>query len=87
MQAAALELDAQAARTLYIPPGVAHGYLALTDAHLVYLVTQEYDGSDEWGIRWDDPSVAIPWMNDDPILSARDRSNPFLDWDQMPSFR
>lgn len=65
--------------TIYVPPRVAHGFLALTDVDLVYLVTQEYDASDEHGVAWDDPTLAIPWALEDPILSDRDRSNPHLD--------
>ena len=65
--------------TIYVPPRVAHGFLALTDVDLVYLVTQEYDASDEHGVAWDDPSLAIPWEIQDPILSDRDRANPRLD--------
>ena len=62
--------------SVYIPPGVAHGYLALTDLDLIYLVTHEYDGSDEHGVAWDDPALAIPWENTEPELSDRDRNNP-----------
>ena len=65
--------------TVYIPPRVAHGFLAVTDVDLVYLVTQEYDASDEHGLAWDDPALAIPWALPDPILSDRDRNNPRLD--------
>ncbi len=61
---------------LYIPPGVAHGYLALTDATLTYLVDQYYDNSDEFGVAWDDPDLAIPWGIPEPVLSERDQSNP-----------
>lgn len=64
--------------TIYIPPGVAHGFLALTDVDLVYLVTHEYDEADEHGVAWDDPGLAIPWALPDPILSERDRTNPPL---------
>ena len=38
-----------------IPIGVAHGFLALEPLQLIYLVTNEYDGSDELGFAWDDP--------------------------------
>ena len=67
-----------------IPVGVAHGFLALEPLELVYLVTNEYDGSDELGFAWDDPAVGVPWPDLDatpdgrPILSDRDRSNPTL---------
>lgn len=65
---------------LDIPEGVAHGFLALTALDLVYLVTNEYDGSDELGFAWDDATAAVPWpdLRDSLILSQRDRSNPSL---------
>ena len=40
-----------------IPEGVAHGFLALEPLELLYLVTNQYDGSDELGFAWDDPAV------------------------------
>ena len=67
-----------------IPTGVAHGFLALEPLDLVYLVTNEFDGSDELGFAWDDPAVGVPWpdvpgtADGQPILSDRDRSNPTL---------
>ena len=67
-----------------IPSGVAHGFLALEPLELVYLVTNEYDGTDELGFAWDDPAVGIPWPRLDatpdgrPILSDRDLANPPL---------
>lgn len=75
-RAETLILDADTPATVFIPPGVAHGYLALTDLDVFYLVTREYDGADEFGLAWDDPLLAIEWQNADPILSERDRSNP-----------
>ena len=63
---------------VYIPTGVAHGFLALEPLHLIYLVTNEYDGSDELGFAWDDPEVNVAWptlvVTDDgrPITSDRD---------------
>jgi dTDP-4-dehydrorhamnose 3,5-epimerase len=67
-----------------IPSGVAHGFLALDDLELVYLVTNEYDGSDELGFAWDDGDAAVPWPavpatpDGRPILSQRDQTNPSL---------
>jgi dTDP-4-dehydrorhamnose 3,5-epimerase len=57
---------------------VAHGFYARADLELVYLVTNEYDSTDELGFAWDDPDTAIPWPMNEPIVSARDRSNPPL---------
>jgi dTDP-4-dehydrorhamnose 3,5-epimerase len=64
---------------VFIPSGVAHGFYALTDATLTYLVDNYYDGSDEFGVAWDDPTLAVPWGVTDPILSGRDRANPRLE--------
>jgi dTDP-4-dehydrorhamnose 3,5-epimerase len=67
-----------------IPPGVAHGFLAIEALQLVYLVTNEYDGSDELGFAWDDPAVGVRWplvsasVDGRPIVSERDASNPTL---------
>lgn len=67
-----------------IPAGVAHGFMALEPVELVYLVTNEYDGSDEAGFAWDDDLAAVPWPlpaptpDGEPILSERDRANPSL---------
>lgn len=77
------ELAADA--TVTIPVGVAHGFLAIEPTRLLYLVTNEYDGTDELGFAWDDPAVAVPWPrvastpDERPILSVRDRNNPTLD--------
>ncbi|MDQ3448380.1 MAG: dTDP-4-dehydrorhamnose 3,5-epimerase [Chloroflexota bacterium] len=57
---------------------MAHGFNALSDLELVYLVTNEFDGSDEFGFRWDDPAAAVPWPTSQPILSERDASAPDL---------
>ena len=67
-----------------IPTGVAHGFLALEPLELVYLVTNEYDGTDELGFAWDDADAAVPWPavagtpDGRPILSERDQTNPSL---------
>ena len=59
--------------SVLIPPRVAHGYLAETDATMTYLLTEEVDGSDEFGFRFDDPKAAIGWPMPSPVISARDR--------------
>lgn len=71
-------------QSVVIPAGVAHGFLALQPLELYYLVTNEFDGTDELGFAWDDPAVAVPWPrvpgtpDGRPILSDRDRTNPSL---------
>ena len=61
---------------VFIPPGVAHGFAALSDLTITYLVDAYYNPEDELGVAWDDPDVAADWGVTGPILSERDRSNP-----------
>ena len=76
---AAAELNDQNHAMLYIPPGFAHGFVALTEAvYLAYKCTSEYDPQADTGIRWNDPDIAIPWPVKNPILSEKDRMLPFL---------
>lgn len=63
---------------VFIPVGVAHGFVALTDAILTYMVNNYYDGSDENGVFWSDPQLQVPWGIDAPLLSPRDQGNPLL---------
>jgi len=75
----AAELSDQNHAMLYIPPGFAHGFVALTeDAHLLYKCTNEFDAKADTGIRWNDPDIAIPWPVKNPILSEKDRNLPFV---------
>ena len=71
-----LTLSRADARGLYIPPGVAHGFAALTDLTLTYLVDGYYNPDDELGVAWDDPAIGADWGVQRPVLSERDRRNP-----------
>jgi dTDP-4-dehydrorhamnose 3,5-epimerase len=77
-EGATLELDLgdEDGRGVFIPPGVAHGFAALTDLTLTYLVDNYYNPDDELGVAWDDPEIGADWGIDDPVLSDRDRKNP-----------
>jgi dTDP-4-dehydrorhamnose 3,5-epimerase len=70
------ELGPPEHRCVYIPPGVAHGFYALTDATITYLVDGYYDPDDELGVAWNDPEVGVEWPSADPVLSGRDQANP-----------
>jgi dTDP-4-dehydrorhamnose 3,5-epimerase len=63
-------------RGVFIPPGVAHGFAALTDMTITYLVDGYYNPNDELGVAWDDDEIAADWGVADPIVSARDQKNP-----------
>jgi dTDP-4-dehydrorhamnose 3,5-epimerase len=63
-------------RGVFIPPGVAHGFAALSDMTITYLVDGYYNDADELGVAWDDEAVDADWGITDPVLSNRDRTNP-----------
>lgn len=63
---------------VFIPIGVAHGFAALTDATLIYFVDNYFDGSDEYGVAWNDPALGIDWGLNDPMVSKRDQNNPLF---------
>ena len=63
-------------RGVFIPPGVAHGFAALTDMTITYLVDSYYNPADELGVAWDDPAIGADWGVTDPVLSGRDQKNP-----------
>jgi dTDP-4-dehydrorhamnose 3,5-epimerase len=63
-------------KQFYVPPGFAHGFVVLSDsADFLYKCTDYYDPSDEGGILWNDPDLAIDWHLGDiePKLSDKDQ--------------
>ena len=76
-----LELSAANRRQLWIPPGLAHGFLVLSDtADVLYKTTDYYAPREERCILWSDPTLAIGWpLAGPPILSAKDAAGlPFV---------
>ena len=64
---------------VFVPIGVAHGFFALTDATLMYMVNNYYEGGkDELGVAWNDPQINLDWGVQSPLLSPRDSQNRFL---------
>ena len=59
---------------LWIPPGLAHGFLVLSDiAHFHYKCTDFYDPKNEASILWNDPELNIEWpFAEDVVLSQKD---------------
>lgn len=77
LQSATIDMGGDNHLGLFIPVGVAHGFAALTDCTLMYMVNNYYDGGgDEFGIAWNDPQVNIDWGIENPFLSERDSRNP-----------
>ncbi|TGW14613.1 dTDP-4-dehydrorhamnose 3,5-epimerase [bacterium NHP-B] len=68
------ELSSDTPQQIYMPPGYAHGfYVRSEQAILHYKATRYYDPSEEEGIAWNDPTLAIAWPTGAPILSERDQ--------------
>ena len=73
------ELTEGDGKSLYIPPGCAHGFATLADNSTVaYLIQGTYVPEASSVIRWDDPTLGVEWPIDVPILSDKDRTAPFL---------
>jgi dTDP-4-dehydrorhamnose 3,5-epimerase len=84
----AMELSDDDGRMLWVPPGLAHGMLVLSErADVAYKCTAYHAPQAEHALRWDDAALGITWPLEDgrePILSARDAQAP--GWDQVPKF-
>jgi dTDP-4-dehydrorhamnose 3,5-epimerase len=78
----AVRLDATGRHSLWVPPGLAHGFLALADGTRVqYKVTDYWAREAERTLRWDDPALGIDWplpKGVTPLLSAKDRDGTRL---------
>jgi len=86
-----IHLTSENHRQIFIPEGFAHGFCVLSEqADVIYKCTALYAPDDEYGLRWDDPKLAIRWPVQKPILSAKDAQLPTLselDKDKLPAYR
>jgi dTDP-4-dehydrorhamnose 3,5-epimerase len=76
-----IELDGRNHRQVWLPPGLAHGFLVTSEsADFLYKTTHYYAPDAERSIRWDDPAIAIAWpaVDGPPLLSPRDAAAPLL---------
>lgn len=72
-----VELTPANGRMLYIPKGVAHGFLSLADeTEILYQISEFHAPELSRGVRWDDPLFAIKWPEPVTVISPRDRSYP-----------
>lgn len=73
----AVELDAARMNAVFLPEGIAHGFLTLTDdAQLLYQMGRPHAPGRGRGIRWDDPDLAIAWPSGPAVISEADRGWP-----------
>lgn len=70
----ALDLTAESGWALYIPTGLAHGFVTLEDdSEVLYQMSNYYEPAAARGVRWNDPVFNIPWPVAEPILHPRDK--------------
>lgn len=77
----AVELSEHNHRQLFLPHGMAHGFMVLSDeAIFQYKCDEYYHPESEGAIIWNDPTIAMDWgvTEADIILSEKDRQNPTL---------
>ncbi len=73
------KLTSEKKEMMYVPEGFAHGYSVLSDEAIIqYKCTDYYHPEDEYGIKWNDPDLGIEWRINNPIVSEKDNSLPFL---------
>ena len=73
----AVELSSEDRRMLYIPGGLAHGFLTLTDgAEVFYQMSEFYAPECARGVRWNDTAFNIQWPFQATLISERDRNYP-----------
>ncbi|WP_204013003.1 dTDP-4-dehydrorhamnose 3,5-epimerase family protein [Sphaerimonospora thailandensis] len=65
-------LDDENFTHLYVPPGLLHGYQALTEADVCYRIDREHDPAEDISVRYDDPDLAIQWPLPVTAISRRD---------------
>jgi dTDP-4-dehydrorhamnose 3,5-epimerase len=76
----ATRLSADNFHQLYIPPGVLHGFLVMSDvAQVIYKCTDFYRPEADFSVAWNDPEFGIAWPIESPILSEKDRCAPRLE--------
>lgn len=69
------ELSGDRQNSIYVPPGCAHGFQALTDpADTSYRIDRPHDPSEDLTIAYDDPALAIPWPLEVSAMSDNDRA-------------
>lgn len=75
-----VELSEKNHQQIWIPPGFAHGFLALEpDTDVIYKTTSRYSPAHERCVRWDDPLIGIRWpITGAPVISEKDSLSPLL---------
>ncbi len=84
-QHVAVKLSSDNHRQLFIPAGLAHGFVVLSETALFsYKCSQYYSKEHERGILWNDPDLGIAWGVTEPIMIEKDRQYPLLKEQERP---
>lgn len=74
-----VELSEENKKQLLIPRGFGHGFVTLTDdVEFLYKADNYYAPEADAGMRWNDPEIGVEWGIENPVLSEKDKKNPFL---------
>ena len=74
-----VELSEENKKQLLIPRGFGHGFVTLTDdVEFLYKADNYYAPEADAGVRWNDPEIGVEWGIENPVLSEKDKKNPFL---------
>ena len=75
----AITLDSKSGNAVFVPRGIAHGFLSLTDDAVVeYLIDTPHAPALARGVRWNDPAFGIAWPAEPKVISARDNAWPLI---------
>lgn len=75
-----VELSAERGDTLFVPEGLAHGFITLRDAtDVLYQISRPYEPGAARGARWNDQRLAIAWPRAPSVMSKQDRELPEFD--------
>lgn len=77
LKSTSVRLSAENRHLLYVPEGVAHGFLTLVEnTEVFYQISAKYVPESAMGARWDDPVFRIDWPHPPAVISRRDREFP-----------
>ena len=80
----AVNLSASNRLQLFVPAGFAHGFCVPTEeSEVEYKCSDYYVPDDQYGVRWDDPTLAIEWPVAEPVVSGKDLTYPPLSIDRV----
>lgn len=73
----AFELSEENGLALYVPEGIAHGFLTLTpEVRMLYSMSVPYAPAHATGVLWSDPNIGIEWPEKPTLVAEKDNAWP-----------